>query len=170
MAVTIRKTLLVSAVTFALLWWFVTNGALAAWVVGVPCIALIVFLQYRGKTTSSAITAIYWTRLPGFIVFFIYQSIRGGLDTASRVVSRQLNIQPQFFKYKYKYSHTPMSESLFVNLVSLLPGSVCALRETDSITLHLLSDNPNIEDELAQCEIQVLKLLKQIKPTGGDHD
>jgi len=98
-------------------------------------------------------------KLPKFIVFFAYQSVKGGVDTASRAFSLNMKLHPEFIHYPIQYLPAGTAMNLFINLVSLLPGSVSVVREPSGVLLHVLITNPKTLDEIYECERAVCQLF-----------
>lgn len=98
-------------------------------------------------------------KVPKFMLFFLYQSIKGGTDTARRVFSVNMNLQAEFVHYPIKHLTAGLPINLFMNVVSLLPGSVCVIRETDSVLVHVLAVTDNTINEIYQCELIISELF-----------
>ena len=94
-----------------------------------------------------------------FIVFFAYQSVKGGVDTALRAFSLNMKLRPEFIHYPVQYLPAGMPMNLFINLVSLLPGSVSVVREPSGVLLHVLITKPNTLNEIYECERAVCQLF-----------
>jgi len=70
------------AVLFALLWWMLTEGAADSWLVGAPVVVL------AALASGVLLPGTSWS-LPGllrFIPFFLWHSLRGGVDVAGRAL------------------------------------------------------------------------------------
>lgn len=98
-------------------------------------------------------------KVPKFMLFFLYQSIKGGTDTARRVFSVNMNLQAEFVHYPIKHLTAGLPINLFMNVVSLLPGSVSVIRETDSVLVHVLAVTDNTINEIYQCELIISELF-----------
>ena len=96
------------AVLFAGLWWGLTEGEVDSWLVGVPAVigATVASLLLRTEAGGR------W-RLVGtmqFVVFFVVESLRAGVDVARRAVT--LNIEPQIIKYECSLDHEAALDSV----------------------------------------------------------
>ena len=152
------------AIIFAALWWLLSNGSAGSWIVGLPVViaATLVGQSLMGRIPVS----IRLQGLASFIVFFIYESIRGGIDVARRTLPPTMNIQPHFYYYQTQIQQ-PMAKILFCNCISLLPGTLSVQLRDDDIEIHVLSSDNKVEKELARLENKVLAIFK---PIGDDHE
>lgn len=143
-------------------WLLLTNGDVNSLAVGVFFIALAVTVSYRLSANTVApkdAPRIQFEQLPKFLVFFFYNSLKGGLGTAKMAFSPTLSLSPNFIHYPIERLKTGASTQLFINLVSLLPGSVSVIREPTGILVHVLNSGANTNQELLQCELAVSQLF-----------
>ncbi len=117
------KSLFLSGVLLAGLWWVITNGSEGSWVIGLPALAGAAWAsrQLRGLSDSR----ISLTGLARFLPFFLWQSLRGGADVALRTLAPRMRIHPGFSRYRIGLQ-TPPARTFFTNCVSLLPGTLAA--------------------------------------------
>lgn len=157
------KYLILSTSVLTAVWLVLVEFDLASVIVGVLFVSLALAIHLRLKKQQSqdvrVDTPLRLAVLPRFILFFIVQSIVGGLDTAKRAFSPALNISPVFVRYKMQFLTIGINSTLFVNLVSLLPGSLIVLQEEDGILVHVLSINGNTQQDIAKCEKIVADLM-----------
>jgi multicomponent Na+:H+ antiporter subunit E len=100
-------------------------------------------------------------RLPGFLVFFLASSVRGGVDVTRRILSRTLDIAPGFLTYRTSL-RAPGARILFLDLISLLPGTLSAdLEVPDRLVIHVLDLSSDNYRELAKLELQVALLFRE---------
>lgn len=143
-------------------WFLLSAGDLASLLVGVIFIPLSIFVSIKlsKKTTiAGSNVSIQLIKIPKFIGFFLYQSIKGGTDTARRVFSADMKLQPEFVHYPIKHLPAGLPMNLFMNMVSLLPGSVSVIREPDSVLVHVLTLTNNTLSDIYACELIVSELF-----------
>jgi multicomponent Na+:H+ antiporter subunit E len=99
-----------------------------------------------------------WAALPGFFLFFLRSSMAGGLDVARRVLDPRLPVSPGFVVYRTKLPHGP-GRVLFVNVISLLPGTVSAGLEGERLTVHALDAESAVDTALRDLEERVGQLF-----------
>lgn len=136
-------------------WFLLVDGDIASLIVGAIFIPLSIFVSAKlsekvGSDENKF--RIMVLKVPKFIMFFLYQSIKGGTSTALRVFSSNMNLQPEFIHYPIKHLSPGLSMNLFMNVVSLLPGSVSVIREPDGVLVHVLAATESTIDEIYECE------------------
>ncbi len=148
-----------------LMWGILTNWEMTSWLVGLPTavLALVVFDHLRPQRRWQ----IQASRLPGFAVWFLWHSLRGGLDVARRALQPRMPLQPGFINYKLTLE--PGSPRVFlVNCLSLLPGTLSAELEGDELILHALDTGTDVLAETRIAELRVKKLYAICK--GSSHE
>ena len=142
----------------AVLWWVLTAGDPASWILGVPVVvlsavaAVVVAPPARVRVSPSAIAA--------FLPFFVWHSLSGGFDVARRALSWRLDIQPDLVTYQLR--RLPLEgppRVVFLNILSLLPGTLAADVSGDSIHLHVLTAPPRMDD-LERLEAHVARMFR----------
>ncbi len=86
------------------------------------------------------------------------------MDVALRTLAPRMRIRPGFLRYRTALN-TPEARTLFVNCVSLLPGTLAADLHDDWLEIHTLNMDADFKSELAGLEIAVARLYKR---TGED--
>ena len=142
------------ALLFTGLWWGLTEGAVNSWTVGIPAVigATLASYSLRSKRTSR------WN-LKGMILFagfFVFESLRAGLDVAWRALT--LNIAPQIIQYE---SSLPDEKALtlFCATVSLLPGTLTTEIRERTLMIHTLDSRQPVREELRRLEWHINAML-----------
>jgi multicomponent Na+:H+ antiporter subunit E len=120
------------AMLFLLLWGALAGGR--GWGVGIPAAVL-------AAVVACLITPVSRCSLVGlarFIPFFIYNSLRGGIDVAYRVLHPKLPIEPALVRYELGLNHVA-ARVLMANTVTLLPGTLSAGLDDDVLVIHVLN-------------------------------
>ncbi len=138
------------AVLFALLWWILTDGATGSWLVGVPVIlfSTLVSVVFLPPFSWSLIG------IARFVPFFLWHSLRGGVDVAQRALHPRLPISPGLFDYRFRLPPGP-SRVFMANTVSLLPGTLSAGLDEDHLRVHVLDESGAFIEELKVLEMHV---------------
>jgi multicomponent Na+:H+ antiporter subunit E len=140
---------------FAALWWLLTGGAPGTWLVGLPTVAAAAWLAGRRAPAASRWS---WTGLARFVPFFVWESLRGGLDVTRRILTPSLPLRPGCLEYHCRLAD-PRAQRLFVGCLSLLPGTLAADLNGPRITVHLLDREQDPLKELKQLEYRVARLF-----------
>jgi len=153
---------LISSLLLTGFWFLLSNGDIASLLVGIVFIPMSIFasakLAEKADSTNSVLR-IRLIKIPKFMCFFLYQSIKGGTDTAKRVFAVNMDLQPEFIHYPVKHLPAGLPINLFMNVVSLLPGSVSVIREPDSVLVHVLAVANNTLHEIYECELVISELF-----------
>ncbi len=141
---------LVRFLLFALIWYILTGGAIGSWLVGIPMVILATFVSVAllpptGLSTSGIIR---------FLPFFIWHSLRGGIDVAKRALHPKMAISPVLFDYRFGLP-PGVSRVFMANAVSLLPGTLSAELHQDILRVHVLDETGAFVEELNVLEKQV---------------
>lgn len=149
--------ILIRMVLIASLWWIIVQGRSDAWLIGLPAVALATMASVN--LSGHALPRISLAGLFGFVALFLRESISGGVDVARRTLTPKLNIQPGFSRYRLQLDH-PVVRVLFVNCVSLLPGTLAADFDGDHLELHMLDSRVDPEPELRRLEQAIAGLFR----------
>ena len=144
---------------FAGLWWLLTAGDPASWLVGAPVVL-------------AALTASLWLQpapiLPfhpvgvvKFLSFFLWQSLLGGVRVAFLALNPQSKPWPAVLTFSLRLPEES-ARILLANTLSLLPGTVSSALSDDVIRLHVLDAREPLEQErdLRELETRIAHLLK----------
>jgi multicomponent Na+:H+ antiporter subunit E len=101
--------------------------------------------------------------LLGFVPFFLWESLRGGVDVAARVMGRRLRIAPGFVTFSTRLP-AGGARIFFVNCISLLPGTLAADLRGNTVRVHCLDRGSDIVPELRRLERAVLRLFPRARP------
>jgi multicomponent Na+:H+ antiporter subunit E len=151
------RRLLLPGLLLCLLWLVVSQADAASWVVGLPGILLALYVYHRCSDADSGPLRIRLRAVPGFALWFLWQSLRGGIDVAWRALQPRVRLNPGFVRYRL--SVPPGRARVFlVNCLSLLPGTLSADMEGDDLLVHALDAQAGIADDTRAIEAQVKRL------------
>ena len=136
------------------LWLLLTGGSLSSWVIGIPFIFLAILAMPSGSVIPANTQSLKLAQLPAFLGYFIVESIRGGLDVSRRVFATKPRIEPGFFEYQLRLKSEP-ARHLFVNCISLLPGTLSADWDGEHARIHTLDHGPQSSDALHLLEQRI---------------
>lgn len=151
------RALIMRAVLFAVLWWVLTGGAPDAWGVGAVTIALAVAVSLRLRAPGPLRLSI--ARVPGFLAFFLLQSIKGGMQVAGMAVRPRLDLQPTTMEIHLRLPDES-SRVFLTGTLSLLPGTLSFGLNGNRLLLHVLDRRMPIEQEVRNTEVQVARLFR----------
>ncbi len=158
-------SILTRIILFASLWWIIVQGRADAWFIGLPAAAVAAMASI--SLSSDALPRLSIIGLFHFIALFISESISGGIDVARRTLSPKVRVQPGFSRYRPTLDD-PRARVLFVNCISLLPGTLSTNIHGDYVELHLLDIHQDPVPQLQRIE-QVIARLFRLRP-GNTND
>lgn len=141
------RALLLRAAMFALLWLVLAEAEPASWWIGLPAVVIAAVLSLRllpPETLSPRGIAL----LPPF---FLWHSLRGGIDVAWRALHPRLPIEPALIEHRLRLQSV-LQRACMIDIVSLLPGTLSATLEGNTLTVHVLNRHVGIEHELQALE------------------
>ena len=89
---------LLALIPLAALWWVIAGGAPASWIVGGP--AVLAAAWAVGRLGTGAGIRLSMTGLLRFLPFFIWESLRAGVDVALRTLAPRTRVAPDFLRYQ----------------------------------------------------------------------
>ena len=154
---TVRAALL-RAVVFAALWWVLTDGGggvlFAAVLVPLAVAASLALLPAGASGVSP------WGLLR-FVPFFLWASLRGGIDVARRTLDPRMPIAPALREFELR-AHGDRERVLVAAVLSLMPGSVSVAVEGARLRLHVLDHRLPIERTVRDVERRVAAVFGRV--------
>ncbi len=142
------------AVFFALVWWVLTDGDMGSWLIGLPLV-LVATLVSVSLLPGFSISLLGTVR---FVPFFLWHSLRGGVDVAKRVLHPELPISPAMVCYRWRLP-PGLSRVFMANVVSLLPGTLSAELEAEQLHVHVLDQTADFDSEMPLLEERVAQMF-----------
>lgn len=136
--------------------WLVFDG-LQDWPVGMLVAAIGAGLAgWLGQVSNFS-----WSlwRLPGFVAFFVLESLRGGFDVAWRSLHPRLPVRPEFFEHEIALPQGQPS-TLLISVISLLPGTLSAELRRDEHLLVIHALNPGGAGSVHRLERRIARLYR----------
>lgn len=159
---------------FALVWLMLAGTDPLSWIIGVPAVLFATVAAAR----LSRLVGADPRPLPllGFVPFFVWESILGGVDVARRVLGPKLLIDPALVMYRPRLLD-PAARVVFLDTISLLPGTLAADFRDDVAYVHALEASAAVVAGLDRLEHRVAGLFGQrlegepqvtVQPCGTD--
>ncbi|ALO45037.1 Na+/H+ antiporter subunit E [Pseudohongiella spirulinae] len=145
--------LLITGAIFAMLWAIVSRNQ--GWWMGGAIVLAALALSFRVGLPSFRLRPQF---LPGFILYFLSRQFVGGLDVARRTVSATPTKHAGWVDYPLS-SATERPRVLLSAMIGLLPGTLGARITDDKLLIHTLDTTLDWQQETAQLEQRLLKLL-----------
>ncbi|MGK2953200.1 MAG: Na+/H+ antiporter subunit E [Thiobacillus sp.] len=141
---------------FAGLWWALTDGRADSWGVGGVSILAAVMLSLR--LLPPVPTYVSRIGLLRFLLFFFFQSLRGGTQVAWFALRPRPGLRPGIHEISLRLPEG-IGRVLLVNTLSLLPGTLSVGLQGNRLCLHVLDEQASTEADVRHAEIRVAHML-----------
>lgn len=153
---TTMLTLLRRGALFALLWWVLTEGRHDSWPVGIIAVAATCWASVRLLPAGSPGMRI--TRLPGFVAFFVWHSLRGGAQVARLALQRRMALRPGMLELVL-YLPAGAPRILMAATLGLMPGTLSVHLEDARLLVHVLDTRLPTAAEAAALQAHIACLF-----------
>jgi multicomponent Na+:H+ antiporter subunit E len=134
----------------------IARGEAGAWLIGLPVVMVAAVTSFHlGRTGLRRVSL---SGLAAFVVLFLRESVRGGLDVARRTLAPRLRIRPGFRTFDVGLAD-PSARILLINCISLLPGTMATRLLGDRVEVHLLDADQDPEPDLRRLEGAITRLF-----------
>jgi multicomponent Na+:H+ antiporter subunit E len=100
-----------------------------------------------------------WGAVPALLLFFLWNSVKGGIDVARRVFSPSLPIRPEVIDYHCTIDHEG-GRVLFVWMIGLMPGTAgVGWGERGRVPVHVIDRGMYNADDLRCLENRLLAVF-----------
>lgn len=152
------------ALLFAGGWLVIAGADPAGWIIGVPAVIAAAWAQGRlSEGTGAGLSP--WAAAR-FLPYFLFESLRGGIDVAARVMRPRMRIAPGLSEYRTSLRH-PAARVLFTNSISLLPGTLSADARGALIRVHSLDASQDTNADLQRLERRIAALFRETTPPAS---
>ena len=138
------------------LWWILTEGQLDSWNVGLVSVVLALIASL--VLLPPSLPRFSLAGLISFLVYFLGQSLKGGVQVALMALRPDLDLHPDV---QIIYPRLPegVGRVILVNTLSLLPGTLSVSLTTNTLRLHILDERRPIEVEVRNAEARIAHML-----------
>lgn len=151
------RALALRAAALLLTWLVIAEGDLGSLVIGAPLslVAAGVSVVLRPQPFAARISL---AGLARFVAYFAVQSVKGGIDVALRAYRPAMPLDPACVTYPLRLAD-PFQRVLFSTVVSLLPGTLSAAFQQDTLVVHALDRTQPVTESLADLEHRIADLF-----------
>ncbi len=150
-------SLLAHFTSYLFVWLILTRGELKSLLLGIPAICLAIWcgrqLISREKHYLNPLGML------SFTPYFLYQSLKGGIDVMRRALSPELPLFPGMLLFK-TFLPAGAPRVFFANVITLLPGTLSVDVEDDVIIVHTIDTKAPVWSGLLQLEAHVASLYQ----------
>jgi multicomponent Na+:H+ antiporter subunit E len=150
------RPILARGLAFVVLWWILAEGRLDGWLLGGVAVAAATWssikLQPPGKQP------IRLAGLIGFLRFFVWNSLRGGMQVAGMALRGRAALRPGIIELRVTLPPGG-GRILLVNTLGLMPGTLGVDLDDTNLRLHVLDDSQPIVAETRALEASIAGLF-----------
>lgn len=150
------RAIVVRTPVFAVLWWVLAEGRNDSWGIGAVAVVIAVVASMKLLAPTSGLSL---AGLPGFLGFFVYQSVKGGIQVTRMALRPRMDLRPRLMEIPLRLPEG-QSQILLAGTMNLLPGTVSAGLAHNCLRLHVLDERLPIEHEVRTAERQLARLLR----------
>lgn len=144
------------SILLVLLWGILTEGHSESWNVGL--IAIILALVSSFILFPSGSSGFSFIGLVRFLVFFLSQSLRGGIQVAMIALHPRLDLHP-VVQLIHPRLPKGISRIILISILNLLPGTLSVKMSSENIHMHILDGRRSVESEVRDAEFHIARML-----------
>ncbi len=151
-----NSRLLLRGLLFASLWWILAEGRVDGWLLGAVAVAAATWASIALWTPAAH--GIRLAALPGFLAFFLVNSVRGGWQVALIALRGRKALQPAFLELPLNVP-AGAPQILLTAVLGLMPGTVGVELADNRLRLHTLHQDLPVVAEARALERCVAALF-----------
>lgn len=141
---------------FACLWWILAEGRLDGWLLG--GVAVITATWTSVALWPQPAHGLRLAALPGFLAFFLVNSVRGGWQVALMALRGHKALQPTVLELPLNLP-VGAPQILLTNVLGLMPGTLGVELADDRLRLHVLHQDLPVVAEVRALERRIAALF-----------
>jgi len=150
------KQTIVRALPFAMLWWLLAEGRVNGWLLG--GVAVIAATWASMALYPPAAHGLRLAALPGFLAYFLFNSVRGGWQVAGMARAGRQALRPTFLELPLNLP-AGAPRILLTYALSLMPGTLGVELFADRLRLHVLHQDLPVVEEARALERHIAALF-----------
>lgn len=150
------KSALTRALLFAVLWWLLAEGRVDGWPMG--GLAVVAATWASLVLTPPAAQGLRLAALPGFLAYFLFNSVRGGWQVAGMARRGRQALRPALLELPLNLP-AGAPRILLTYALSLMPGTVGVELVDDRLRLHVLHQDLPVVREAQALERRIAALF-----------
>lgn len=143
--------------SFAVLWWILAEGRLDGWLLGSVAVVAATWASLR--LLPPATIPFRMIGFLGFLRFFLWNSVRGGIQVAVMALRGRAALQPGWVDLPIALPPGG-ARILLVNALGLMPGTVGVDMSDTSLRLHVLDERLPVVAEARALERVIARLFR----------
>jgi multicomponent Na+:H+ antiporter subunit E len=140
---------------FAVLWWVLAEGRMDGWALGAVAVALATWTSWLVLPPASG--RISPAGVLRFLAFFVWQSLRGGVQVAGMALCGRAALRPALLEMPVTLPPGG-ARVLLVNALGLMPGTLGVDLAEETLRLHVLDERLPVVAETRALEAVIARL------------
>jgi len=149
-------SLLLRCLLFAVLWWVLAEGRIDGWWLGAIAVATATWAS--AVLLPPAAHRLRLVQMPGFVWFFLRNSIRGGFQVAMMALRGRSALQPGVLELQLNLP-AGGARVLMTSVIGLMPGTLSVELAEDRLRLHVLDVRLSLAAEVGELETRIRALF-----------
>jgi multicomponent Na+:H+ antiporter subunit E len=142
---------------FVGLWWILAEGRLDGWLLGGPAVVAATWASI--KLSPPAPMPIRLAGVFGFLGFFFWNSILGGIQVAGMALRGRADLQPAMIELPVMSLPSASARVLLINALGLMPGTLGVDMDDSSLRLHVLDERLPVIADARALELVIARLF-----------
>ncbi len=148
--------LLQRGILFGLLWWIAVEGRQDAWGMGLVAattatgVSLVMLPPGKNSVSPGG--------LFGFLGFFVWQSVKGGVQVAAIALRGRLDLRPTVIELPLVLP-PGLPRVLLACVLGLMPGTVGICLSNDRLRLHVLDERLPVTTVVRAMEAHIARMF-----------
>lgn len=143
-------------VGFAALWWVLAEGSAEAWWLGLAAVAVATAASVAVLPPRRG--AFHLQAAPGFVGYFLWQSVRGGAQVAAMALRPRLDLRPAMVELSLALP-PGAPRVLITAALGLMPGTVGVRLDGERLKIHVLDERLPVMEEARKLEARIARLF-----------
>jgi multicomponent Na+:H+ antiporter subunit E len=136
-----NRSLVLRALLFCGLWWILAEGRRDGWLLGGAAVAASTWASI--KLLPPGDQPLRLAGLIGFLGYFLWNSLRGGIQVAGMALRGRLALQPGIIELPVTLPEGA-ARILLVNALCLMPGTLSVDLDDTRLLLHVLDERQQV--------------------------
>jgi multicomponent Na+:H+ antiporter subunit E len=142
--------------SFVALWWILAEGRFDGWLLGGPAVVAATWASI--KLSPPAPMPIRLAGVFGFLGFFLWNSILGGIQVAGMALRGRAALQPTLIELPVSLPYVS-ARVLLINALGLMPGTLGVDMDDSSLRLHVLDERLPVIADARALELVIARLF-----------
>jgi len=153
------RSIFLRGLPFVALWWILAEGRTDGWLPGGVAVAAASWASIKLLPPSNQ--PVRLAGLIGFLRFFLWNSLLGGMQVAGMALRGRAALQPGLIELPVTLPPGG-ARILLVNALGLMPGTLSVDLDDTSLRMHVLDERLPVVAEARALEVSIARLFGNV--------